>query len=206
MTLVEASPALSAEQRVLDAARTCCERWGMAKTTIDDIAAEAGLSRATLYRLFPGGRDVLFETLRQQQTDHFFEELADHIAVATSYEDVLARVIAEATQQMRHDNHLQLMLASRPGEVLASLTIDGLPVIIEGATAVLGPLVAPYIGAERSAELAEWLTRMVLSYFFAPSGRVDLGDPDSALRFVRQFVVPAFPPEHPSKGEPHVRN
>jgi hypothetical protein len=107
---------------------------------------------------------------------------------------------------MRHDEHLQLMLASRPGDVLANLTIDGLPVIIEGATAVLGPLVAPFIGAERSAELAEWLTRMVLSYFFAPSSRVDLGDPDSALRFVRQFVVPAFPPEQPSKGEPHVRN
>ncbi len=71
---------------------------------------------------------------------------------------------------------------------------------------MLGPLVAPFIGAERSAELAEWLTRMVLSYFLAPSSRADLGDPDSALRFVRQFVVPAFPPEHPSKGEPNVRN
>jgi AcrR family transcriptional regulator len=179
----------------------------MAKTTIDDIAAEAGLSRATLYRLFPGGRDVLFETLRQHQTDDFFVELTAHVSEATSYDDVLARVICEATQQLRHEEHLQLMLASRPGEVVASLTIDGLPVIIEGATAVLGPLVAPYIGAERSAELAEWLTRMVLSYFFAPSSRVDLGDPDSALRFVRQFVVPAFPPEqHPSKGGPHVRN
>ena len=48
-----------AEVRVLDAAKLCCERWGLAKVTIDDIATEAGVSRATLYRLFPGGKDVL---------------------------------------------------------------------------------------------------------------------------------------------------
>ena len=34
--------------RVLDAAKTCCERWGIAKVTVDDIATEAGVSRATL--------------------------------------------------------------------------------------------------------------------------------------------------------------
>jgi AcrR family transcriptional regulator len=50
-----AAPAPSVEERVLDAAKVCIERWGMAKITIDDIANEAGVSRATLYRLFPGG-------------------------------------------------------------------------------------------------------------------------------------------------------
>ena len=40
-----------AETRVLDAAKSCCERWGLAKVTIEDIANEAGVSRATLYRI-----------------------------------------------------------------------------------------------------------------------------------------------------------
>ena len=56
----------SAEDRVLDAATRCCDRWGMAKVTVDDIAAEAGISRATLYRLFPGGKEVLYEALRRR--------------------------------------------------------------------------------------------------------------------------------------------
>jgi hypothetical protein len=32
----------------------------------------------------------------------------------------------------------------------------------------------------------------VISFFLAPSDHVDLGDPDSARSFVRQFVMPAY--------------
>jgi len=39
--------------RVLDAALTCVGRVGLAKTTLDDVAREAGCARATVYRYFP---------------------------------------------------------------------------------------------------------------------------------------------------------
>ena len=54
----------------------CCERWGLDKVTIDDIAHDSGVSRATLYRLFPGGKDVLFEALRVRELEEFFAVLA----------------------------------------------------------------------------------------------------------------------------------
>jgi AcrR family transcriptional regulator len=192
-TAVLTVPARSAEDRVLDAAKRCCDRWGMAKVTIDDIANEAGISRATLYRLFPGGKDVLYEALRRRETAAFFAELDEHIARADSFEDLLVRIVVEATQQLRSDEHLQMMLASQPGDVAADLTIDGLPVIVENATALLAPRVARWIGENRAAELAELLTRIVVSYFLAPSRFVDLGEPASAGRFVRNHVLPAFP-------------
>ena len=40
--------------RIRDAALVCIGRFGLAKTTVDDIAREAGCSRATLYRYFDG--------------------------------------------------------------------------------------------------------------------------------------------------------
>jgi len=43
------------EQRMVAAAVRCVARWGLAKTSLDDIAREAGSSRATAYRVFPGG-------------------------------------------------------------------------------------------------------------------------------------------------------
>ena len=64
---------------MLDAAKSCCERWGIAKVTIDDIANEAGVSRATLYRMFPGGKDVLFEALRVRELEDFFTRLSAHL-------------------------------------------------------------------------------------------------------------------------------
>jgi AcrR family transcriptional regulator len=182
------------EDRVLNAAERCCERWGIEKVTVDDIAAEAGISRATLYRLFPGGKDVLYDALRHRSTNTFFTELDAHVAAADSLEELIVSILVESTRALQADEHLQVMLASRPGEVLFNLGFADQPVIIEAATAFLTPRVAPIIGADRSARLAEWLVRVVLSYFFTPSVHVDLADRDSATAFARNFVLPAFEP------------
>ena len=36
--------------RILAGAARCIERWSVSKATLSDVAAEAGVSRATLYR------------------------------------------------------------------------------------------------------------------------------------------------------------
>ena len=36
-------------ERILDAAATLVERWGYHKTTIDDIAKQAGVAKGTIY-------------------------------------------------------------------------------------------------------------------------------------------------------------
>ena len=50
-------------QRILEATYACVARWGLSKTTVEDAAREAGLSRATVYRYFPGGRDELIDAV-----------------------------------------------------------------------------------------------------------------------------------------------
>lgn len=184
----------SVERRVLDAAKRCVEKWGMSKVTIDDIAAESGVSRASLYRMFPGGKDILFEALRVQELEDFFTRLAAHLDHADGLEDLLVRTVVAATQDLRHDSHLAVMLASEPGETLTSLTVDGLPRIIRVATVFLVPLVDDYLPRRESSRLVELLSRLVISYFLAPSDHVDLGDPRSARAFIGAFVLPAFRP------------
>lgn len=56
------APEPSARQRVLDAALDQVGRRGLAGLSMDDLAASAGISRATLYRLFPG-KAALFREL-----------------------------------------------------------------------------------------------------------------------------------------------
>ena len=123
------------DERVLDAAKACCERWGIAKVTIDDIAADSGVSRATLYRLFPGGKDVLFDALRVRELDEFFTVLAQPRSTApTTSRTCSCAPSCAATGELRADEHLALMLGSEPGETLSQLTVDGLPRIIRMAT------------------------------------------------------------------------
>src|SRR5215208_3431967 len=91
----------SLENRVLAATKVCLERWGHAKLTIDDIAGEARVSRATIYRLYPGGKDVLFEALRVKELEEFFDDLKTEIVGRDTLEDVLVRAVVTATRRMR---------------------------------------------------------------------------------------------------------
>lgn len=180
------------ESRVLDATKACCERWGIEKVTIDDIAAEAGVSRATLYRMFPGGKDVLFDALRVRELEDFFTRLTQQLAGADDLEEILVRTVVFATHDLRADEHLALMLASEPGAALSQLTVQGLPRIIRMASLFIVPLVEPFLGRNVSGKLVDVLARLVISYFLAPSEHVDLGDEVSARQFIRTHVLPTF--------------
>ncbi len=71
----------AARDRLLDAAEQCLARWGPAKTTLADIAAEAGVSRTTVYRHLGSRTDLLVAmTLRrmergQRTVDELFADL-----------------------------------------------------------------------------------------------------------------------------------
>ena len=181
------------EGRVLDAAKTCCERWGFAKVTIDDIAAESGVSRATLYRLFPGGKDVLFEALRVRELEEFFALLASQVETTDNLDDLLVATVVAATRELRADQHLALMMASEPGEALSQLTVAGLPRIIRMATVTLTPLVGSYVPPKTATRLIDVLARLTISYFLAPSDDVDLGDETSARAFLNPVIAVLAP-------------
>lgn len=181
------------EIRVLDATKWCCERWGIAKVTIDDIAVEAGVSRATLYRMFPGGKDVLFDALRVRELEDFFTRLTGRLDGIDDLEELLVRTVVYATTELRHDEHLAIMLASEPGDTLSNLTVQGLPRIIRMASLFIADRVEPYLDRSSAARLVELLARLVISYFLAPSEHVDLGDERSARSFITTHILPTFP-------------
>lgn len=202
-TPTSASPV---EVRIFEAARDCWERWGRDKVTIDDIAAAAKVSRATIYRMFPGGKDVLFEAMRVYELEQFFGELEAAVADAASLHELLVRTVVTATQRLREDEHLALALAAEPGEVLSELTSRGVPRIVRFATTFLVPLLDPYLDRHQARVVIDVLSRLTISYFLAPSDLVDLGDVDSASRFLTPLIdvltAPARPPSSLSSLTP----
>src|ERR1700694_6273031 len=69
---------LTLRDRLLAATYRCVERFGLGKTTVEDVVKESGVSRATVYRQFPGGRDELLLETVGWEISNYFTRLADH--------------------------------------------------------------------------------------------------------------------------------
>ncbi|MDR3651184.1 MAG: helix-turn-helix domain containing protein [Acidimicrobiales bacterium] len=97
-------------QRILEATYACVARWGLSKTTVEDAAREAGLSRATVYRYFPGGREELVDAVVSWQHVLFFVRLYQEVHGATSLEEVLDRGLTFARRSLLEHEVLQKVL------------------------------------------------------------------------------------------------
>jgi len=62
-TLAPARPAPATADRILDATERLLGRFGYDKTTVDDIAQEAGVSKRTIYLHFPGKEAVALASI-----------------------------------------------------------------------------------------------------------------------------------------------
>lgn len=188
-----AASADSLEERVIDAMLECIGRWGIAKTTADDVARTAGISRATLYRVFPGGKDVAFEALFRRETGRFFSLVTERLAEAGRLEDLLVVGITEAARFLARHEALGYVLRNEPERVLPTLAVGRLDRAIAVTTAFTAPHLRRFTDTDAHAHAhAEWLVRMVLSYAVNPSSMVDLTDDVSVRRFSRTYLLPAL--------------
>jgi AcrR family transcriptional regulator len=67
------------EERILDAATTLLVRWGYRKTTIDDVAREAGVGKGTIY-LHWKDKNELFRAAIWREQQRYSEEAQRRIA------------------------------------------------------------------------------------------------------------------------------
>ena len=98
--------------RIVDATLACLASQGMAKTTLDDIAGWAGLSRATVYRAFPGGREAILAATVETEVARLFSELAVVMGEATDLEEVL--VVGMVESAFEATNHAPAWTANVP--------------------------------------------------------------------------------------------
>src|SRR3954464_11262309 len=97
----------------------------MEKSTVEDVAREAGLSRATVYRTFPGGRDELIREVVAWQIGAFFSALATSVAACDGFEEVVEVALVEAHRAVgEHALRQKLLLTERDrlGPTLTSET------------------------------------------------------------------------------------
>ena len=80
--------AKESKQIIVDAAAKCFEQYGPQRTSMDDIAEAAGISRKTLYRVFDD-RPKLVQAVLLSRWAIIAKKLQSRIAKAKSFEEAL---------------------------------------------------------------------------------------------------------------------
>ncbi len=95
-------------QRIIDAALICLDRWGLEKTSLHDIAREAGVTRPTVYSYF-ANRDEVIQAAMIQGGQRFGLKLLTHINQFSSHRERLLEAVFFAYKNMPKEPYLKLV-------------------------------------------------------------------------------------------------
>jgi AcrR family transcriptional regulator len=182
----------STRVRLVDGALECLARQGIAKTTVDDIARAAGLSRATAYRTFPQGKEGILAGVVETEVARLFSSLAVAMGEAGDLEDVLVAGMVTSARWLRRHEALTYLLEHEPGAVLPSVTFGGFDRVMRVASDLAAPFFARWLEPQQASRAAEWGVRIVMAYTSDPSPYADLTDPADTRALVRTFVLPGI--------------
>ncbi len=178
--------------RIADAFLTCVARWGVAKTTLDDVAREAGIGRATIYRTV-GGKGQVIRAVLAREVARVQADVDRAAGGADDLEGVVVAGVVTVARYLEANDALQYLLAHEPDVVLPHVTFGRMGDLFSLAAAFADPHLARFLPEPaRRAAAAEWLARVVLTYVFNPVDGVDLADPDDARHLLRTFVLPGL--------------
>jgi AcrR family transcriptional regulator len=180
---------LTVQERILEAGYACVARYGLAKTTVEDVARASGLSRATLYRYFPGGRDQLLRDVIAWETGRFFGRLAEAVAGAPDFPSLLEEALLFAHRAVEEHEVLQKVLQTEPERLLPQLTVESERVLV-----FIRRFLVPYLEREdlrpgiEPEEAADYVARLLLS-FIGNQGRWDLTNAAQVAELVRTELL-----------------
>jgi AcrR family transcriptional regulator len=181
------SPQLA--DRVLDAALVCVARVGIAKTTLDDVAKEAGCARATVYRAFPG-RQALTQAVLDREIAVVIGRLIGAARDAETLGEAIEAVILTAAVTFKTHAALGFIIEHEPELVATQLSFDRGSALLTNAGRVVAPAFTRFVPLDRAERLGEWVARITLSYLCNPIDQGQLDDPAFVRELVADFVLP----------------
>jgi AcrR family transcriptional regulator len=189
----QVQPSAPANERWLDAAESCYTRFGPAKTTVEDVAQAAGVSRATLYRHFKS-RDDLLEAVIVREAARLAAEAEIELR---RFDDVGSWIVEGMLLCLREIPRRPLLaMLFAPEEVgMASRLVLISERLLEIGADILRPMFEPARrrGLLRESveieALIEWVLRILMSYLTVPSHRARS---EEELRYLlRVMILPA---------------
>ena len=172
----------------------------MRRTTIEDIAKQAGVERVTVYRRV-GSKDDVVSAVINREAQRAIASLGLAAAISTSFEDRLAAGFTTIVRFLWNHTLANRLIALEPESALPRLTTDGSPVLaasVAATVAMFDQAVRDGLldAADDFAERAEVIVRLIHSFMMTRRVHVDLTTDDQLDAFARRYIVPIA--AHPS--------
>ncbi|GAA4523228.1 TetR/AcrR family transcriptional regulator [Amycolatopsis samaneae] len=184
--------------RILDAAYEQFCRMGIQRSTMEDVARRAAVSRITVYRRF-ATKDALVEHVVRREFRRYFDQFLVDIERAETVADRVVLGFVSSLRAIRGNPLIGGLIAAEPDLFVSSMTRDGGRTLATVREFVAGQLrreqragtVAREVDPDRVAEL---MVRVSASFLAIPSHLIDLDDDDQVAAVARQFLVPMLRP------------
>ena len=184
-------------ERILNAAVSQAEEFGVRRLTIGDVAERVGVSRVTVYKYFPG-KDRLVEAVLLREMRRFLRDVDKAVAPYDTLEDRLVEGFVFALGWLRRHRLLNRLLRTDPELIVPNLTVGAAPVLAAGREFIAG-------FARREADegnlplsddqiegVSELLARAVLSFLLTPESVLGLRTQAEIRRFAENYLAPTL--------------
>jgi AcrR family transcriptional regulator len=177
--------------RIIAATLVSLARYGVAKTTLEDVAKEAGCARATVYRYF-GGKQELLTTVMGHESHRVLAAIDAAAAPGLGLDDALVAMATTAAHELLEHDALQFVLAHEPELILPFVTFDGSDRFLASTGAALAPTFERLLPDSDASRAAEWCARVFLAHLGPDNSPVDMTDAREVRALIHDFVAPAL--------------
>jgi AcrR family transcriptional regulator len=181
-----------ARRRIVEAATACIDRAGLAKTSLSDVAAEAGVTRQTVYRYFPRLADIL-SAVALARVEEFAVRMERHLASFDSAAEVAVESVVFGVRTVPAEPYLGLLLQAGETDFFTVAVTSPMSFALGARILRNVPVDWPAAGITTDKDLqglAEILMRLFISFLQYPSTPA-LTD-DELRTLVRRWIGPAL--------------
>lgn len=192
--VVGPSAPVEPDPAVLDAAYDLFCRQGIQRTTMDDVARRAGLSRITVYRRVES-KEALVEQVMLREFRRNVDQFLVDIGRARSVAERVEAGFVSSLRSVRSNPLIAGLMTAEPQLLAPSLLGE------RGRTfAMVREFLAGQLRREQRAGsvagtvdvdmVAELMVRIAMSMLLTPSTLVDLDDEEQLRSLARRYLVP----------------
>jgi AcrR family transcriptional regulator len=185
-----------ARHTVIKAARQCFARFGVDKTTMEDIAKAANIPRSAVYRFFFSRQEIIESAIRDRVAE-LSQQLRTVRDNAATFDDALVEVSIATIHVGRHDEEFRNLIDTHSGiqthDFLAGHNAEIHTYILDFWQQAFDQ--AREGGQVRATvtddEIVEWLSSVWMMIIM----RTDLTE-DAERRMIRNFLLPSVLTRH----------